>query len=907
MTSFFQMAVDESTPPPSVVHVGVPAGVRDAAARLDETVEGVADASAAFDPEPECLVCEHRPPERDARELLATAAERAPDCPVVVVAPDAAHPELIDAGATDCVRPDRSARLARRVENAAERRRAERDRSTVAARFDALVDCGPDAVVVVDDAGTIRYANAEVDRILGYAPSSLVGEPLATLVPEPRRGDHRDVLDYCLAGDGGADDGGYRELPGRHSDGHEVPLTVAFRLFERDSDRRFVGVLRDVSGRRAAETALEATQERYRTLVETCPDALFVADAETGTVLDANPAAEDLLGKPREEILGLHQSDLHPSDDETYYRRIFDDHADRGGITRRDGDLTVVHDDGHEVPVEISANMTELDGREVIYAVFRDVTERAERTTALASLRAAAREFISAETRETICQVTVETARDVLGTSLAAVHLFDADEDVLRPIAATDEAHRVFDGVPTFGPDESLAWDVYESGSPAVFGDVGSMTRAYNQNTPVDTEVIVPLDDHGVLTVGSLDAATVPDYALDFAQILAANAARALDRAEREGTLASQRAELAELNRINAVIREVDRALVRATTREAVGDSVVERLTDGGPYEHACIVERGAGGDVRSEAAAGETSGDPEAVATRAADAGRVVVEEGGEDLAAIPLEYHETAYGVLVVTADRASAFDDRERTVLVELGETIAYAIAAVESKKALVSDAVVELEFAVSAAADHFFVDVPKHADCAFEFRSATVTAGGSMLYYLTVSGASPEQLIERVRSFDEVERVRVVDAHDDGGLIEVVNDDALVLALADHGATLTSASAGPDGARAVVELPVDADVRGAAETIERYYPSVELLAQRERDRVGTTPRHMRTALDEALTDRQRTALEAAHLAGYFEWPRASTAEEVAESLGVTAPTFHQHLRRAESKLLDAFLEE
>jgi hypothetical protein len=160
---------------------------------------------------------------------------------------------------------------------------------------------------------------------------------------------------------------------------------------------------------------------------------------------------------------------------------------------------------------------------------------------------------------------------------------------------------------------------------------------------------------------------------------------------------------------------------------------------------------------------------------------------------------------------------------------------------------------------------------------------------------------------VRSYDEVRRARAVDVHDDGGLIEVVNDDALVLALADHGATLTSASASPDEARAVVELPMDADVRGAVETIERYYPSVELLAQRERDQTGKTPWQMQAAVDEALTDRQRTALEAAHFAGYFEWPRASTAENVAESLGVTPPTFHQHLRRAESKLLDAFLEE
>ncbi|WP_223302167.1 helix-turn-helix domain-containing protein [Haladaptatus sp. R4] len=61
-----------------------------------------------------------------------------------------------------------------------------------------------------------------------------------------------------------------------------------------------------------------------------------------------------------------------------------------------------------------------------------------------------------------------------------------------------------------------------------------------------------------------------------------------------------------------------------------------------------------------------------------------------------------------------------------------------------------------------------------------------------------------------------------------------------------------------------------------------------------------------LAESLTDRQRTALETAYLAGFFEWPRNSTGEEVAELLDVSAPTFHQHLRHAQSKLLKTFFD-
>jgi predicted DNA binding protein len=56
---------------------------------------------------------------------------------------------------------------------------------------------------------------------------------------------------------------------------------------------------------------------------------------------------------------------------------------------------------------------------------------------------------------------------------------------------------------------------------------------------------------------------------------------------------------------------------------------------------------------------------------------------------------------------------------------------------------------------------------------------------------------------------------------------------------------------------------------------------------------------------LTDRQREVVEIAYHSGFFEWPRDSTGEEIAETLGVSPPTVHKHLRAAERKLLAAIL--
>jgi predicted DNA binding protein len=58
-------------------------------------------------------------------------------------------------------------------------------------------------------------------------------------------------------------------------------------------------------------------------------------------------------------------------------------------------------------------------------------------------------------------------------------------------------------------------------------------------------------------------------------------------------------------------------------------------------------------------------------------------------------------------------------------------------------------------------------------------------------------------------------------------------------------------------------------------------------------------------ETLTEKQLAALRAAHAGGYYDWPRrGSSAQELADALGVASATYHQHLRAAERKLVDAF---
>ena len=60
-----------------------------------------------------------------------------------------------------------------------------------------------------------------------------------------------------------------------------------------------------------------------------------------------------------------------------------------------------------------------------------------------------------------------------------------------------------------------------------------------------------------------------------------------------------------------------------------------------------------------------------------------------------------------------------------------------------------------------------------------------------------------------------------------------------------------------------------------------------------------------LDE-LTDRQLTALQRAYFGDFFEWPRPTSGDDLAESMGIARSTYHQHLRAAERKLVKAYVD-
>jgi len=124
-----------------------------------------------------------------------------------------------------------------------------------------------------------------------------------------------------------------------------------------------------------AEKALQDSEEKYRKQFEEAMDAIFLADAETGILVDCNRAATKLVGRKKSELVGKHQRILHPPEAiEGRFSRSFRQH-----IAEKEGNVLeaqVITKSGEIKAVEIKANLFELGDKSVLQGIFRDVTNR---------------------------------------------------------------------------------------------------------------------------------------------------------------------------------------------------------------------------------------------------------------------------------------------------------------------------------------------------------------------------------------------------------------------------------------------------------------------------------------------------------------------------------------------------
>jgi PAS domain S-box-containing protein len=158
------------------------------------------------------------------------------------------------------------------------RKERERRRKTAQERFRSLAENTSLGVVTIDASSTVRFANDAVAELFGYTPEELVGESLATVIPDQPEPAHFEALGRYVETGEKALDWEWIELPARHRDGQEIQVGVSFGEFAMDGEHRFTGVIRDITDRHE--------NERYRRrLYEITTDAELPADEQVREAL----------------------------------------------------------------------------------------------------------------------------------------------------------------------------------------------------------------------------------------------------------------------------------------------------------------------------------------------------------------------------------------------------------------------------------------------------------------------------------------------------------------------------------------------------------------------------------------------------------------------------------------------
>ena len=246
-----------------------------------------------------------------------------------------------------------------------------------------------EGVVAIDEYSVIIFFNSAAERMFGYEAAAVLGQSIDLLLPETARANHHRYVSGFRHSDVTSRMKNERVgVRGKCRDGTVFDAEVSIAKCTIGDSLVLLAVIRDVTERRAAEARLLASEQKHRAVLETCSDAILIADAETGLVLEANDRAAELFGCRVADLVGLHQSELHPEAQRERFRRVFREHLEAGRVLVPDA--AIQRRDGIVVPVEIAARPIVIDGALQIVGFFRDVTHRKEHERQLVEAREAA-------------------------------------------------------------------------------------------------------------------------------------------------------------------------------------------------------------------------------------------------------------------------------------------------------------------------------------------------------------------------------------------------------------------------------------------------------------------------------------------------------------------------------------
>ena len=254
-------------------------------------------------------------------------------------------------------------------------RRSRKDLEKLATEIQAFYDHSPTLIAIFSPDGEYLMVNKATSEFLGMPAEKIVGKSFADLL-------HPELVKVFM------------ERTGKVIETNS-PITVRDYISISNRTRYFHSVIFPISSENGRpsmlgtssvditdqilyQNVLKENETRFRSLFEGSPDAIFLADASSGTITRANEKASTLTGYTRDELIGKHFNSLHPEDQREIIVISFREKETeaRKSVTSMPTESFVQHKDGPKIPVEITSHEMKLDNRDIIYSIFRDITIR---------------------------------------------------------------------------------------------------------------------------------------------------------------------------------------------------------------------------------------------------------------------------------------------------------------------------------------------------------------------------------------------------------------------------------------------------------------------------------------------------------------------------------------------------
>ncbi|MHB1115453.1 EAL domain-containing protein [Sideroxydans sp.] len=247
-------------------------------------------------------------------------------------------------------------------------------------KFRLISTFAKDAIVIVGPDEQIIYWNPAAEDIFGHTADQAMGKNLHLLLtPEIYRDKaHGGFSLFRHSGEGNII-GSTFEISALRKSGEEFPVELSISAFRLQDSWHALGLIRDITERKQAETALHQQKQFLDDIINSLPGIFYMLD-DAGNFVRVNPLFLQVTGYSQREIEGMTALDLFEGDDQSLIAQRMQD-VFRNGSASAEAELVLKS--GHKIPYYFTGHLSRSDGHSYLVGIGTDITERKRSEDAL--------------------------------------------------------------------------------------------------------------------------------------------------------------------------------------------------------------------------------------------------------------------------------------------------------------------------------------------------------------------------------------------------------------------------------------------------------------------------------------------------------------------------------------------